>query len=445
MISEILFVLTIITPAVGLAVLGLLLLVNPRISESLVSNITRQTIKLSAIFSMLLLPAVVLHTMGIHIPFLEHFALEGFRLVQVGEYHVNFSFVLHPRETVFLVLASCITYIIAVFASTYLHREKAFNRFHLLLLVTLFGTTIIATAEGLDVLMIGWEFLGVASILLIAFYGHRDTPLNNALSVYRVYRIADIGMMIGIILLHHFAEHAGIHNISELNHEQINWVMGFIVLGAMGKGAIFPFSYWLPKGMEGPTPSSAVFYGSVSVHLSPLLLLRVMPELHAASYIPWVVIGLGAVTALYGTILVRVQSDVKASIAFATITQIGLIWMEIGMGWYNLAIVHIVANAAFRAHQILRAPSVLQERNHVMQSKRARIEQHSPVWVRVLPTGMRHMLYTMAIERLYLEELWNNIIYMFLSSIQFINNLEEKWRNILDGEETSTQPKGEKR
>ena len=425
MMAEILFVLCLITPAIGLAIIGLLLLIQPKLSEFLVSRITSTTAKLSLAFSTLLIPVLFVHPEGLE--------LHGFRLIKVGEYHLNFSFVLHSLELAFLWLSNAIFVLIAMYSRTYLHREKAFHRFHLLFLAAMFGVSIIATAEGLDVLLIGWEFIGIASVLLIAFYGHRDTPLDNALQVYRVYRYSDVAMLLSVILLHHFAQHANLHSISELHDTHLFWVMLLIVIAAMGKGGIFPFTYWVPKAMEGPTPSSALFYGSISIHLSPLLLLRTMPEIHEASLVHWIVIGLGGLTALYATMVGRVQSDAKAIIAFGTVTQIGLIWMEIGMGWYLLAMVHIFANATMRAHQLLRAPSWLAQRQSIIQHKRAYpSENHG--YLSFLPKSIRRSFYTLNLERWYLEEIWNWIISIFLGSIEMINTLEEKWRDVLEGQ-----------
>ena len=425
MIAEILFVLSVITPGIGLAILGLLLLVQPRISEFLVSKITITTSQLSWVFTTLLVPMLFFYPNGLELP--------GFRLINVGEYHLNFSFVLHPMELAYLWLSNSLFVLISVYAQTYLHREKAFNRFHVLFLASLLGIALIATAEGLDVLLIGWEFVGLASVLLVAFYGHRDTPLDNALKVYQVYRYADVGMLLGVILLHHFSHHASLHAISDLHHEQLTFVMVLIVLGAMGKGALFPFSYWLPKAMEGPTPSSAMFYGAISIHLSPFLLLRTMPEIHEPSIVHLIVIGLGLVTTLYATMVGRVQSDAKAIISFATLTQIGLIWVEIGLGLYVLAMVHIFGNASLRMHQLLRAPSWLAQRQDNIRSKQDFMSENTG-YLAMVPKGIRRSLFTLSLERWYLEELWSLVISIVLGVVEFINALEEKWRSFLEGD-----------
>src|SRR6185436_4924258 len=113
-----------------------------------------------------------------------------------------------------------------------------------------------------------------------------------------------------------------------------------LIVAVAGKSALLPFSSWLPRAMEGPTPSSAVYYGSLSIHAGCFLLLRSAPLLEHAAAARWLAGGLGATTAIFAAVTTRVQSDVKSSLAYAALTQVGIIVVEISIGWYTIAFVH---------------------------------------------------------------------------------------------------------
>src|SRR5213079_388700 len=121
-----------------------------------------------------------------------------------------------------------------------------------------------------------------------------------------------------------------------------------LIVAVAGKSALLPFSGWLPRAMEGPTPSSAVYYGSLSIHAGCFLLLRAAPLLERAVAARLLAGGLGAATAVFAGITTRVQSDVKSSLAYASLTQVGIIVIEIAFGWYRIAFVHLAGHASFR-------------------------------------------------------------------------------------------------
>jgi formate hydrogenlyase subunit 3/multisubunit Na+/H+ antiporter MnhD subunit len=132
-----------------------------------------------------------------------------------------------------------------------------------------------------------------------------------------------------------------------------------IVIAAAIKSAQFPFSSWLPRAMEGPTTSSAIFYGSLSAHIGVFLLLRTYPYWETILSIKIFVITIGLITAIVGTLIARVQSSVKTQIAYGSIAQIGLMFVEVALGWHFLALFHFAGNAFLRTYQLLVSPSVL--------------------------------------------------------------------------------------
>ena len=146
-----------------------------------------------------------------------------------------------------------------------------------------------------------------------------------------------------------------------MTSQQALFVGILLLIAAAGKSALIPFSGWLPRAMEGPTPSSAVFYGALSVHLGTFLLLRVGPVLDASPVLSAAVVILGFSSAVYGVLVGRVQSDVKTALAFASLTQVGIITAEIGLGFRYIPLIHIIGHACLRTLQLVRAPTLLHD------------------------------------------------------------------------------------
>ena len=140
------------------------------------------------------------------------------------------------------------------------------------------------------------------------------------------------------------------------------------LFAAAGKSALVPFSGWLPRAMEGPTPSSAVFYGALSVHLGAFLLLRISPLLDRSPVLSGLVVLLGAATCVLATMAARVQSDIKSSLAFASLIQVSIIVVEIGLGLRYLPLIHIIGHACLRTLQLVRAPSLLKDYNSMINA-----------------------------------------------------------------------------
>lgn len=332
-----------------------------------------------------------------------------------GTYTFEISFLVDRLSATMMVLASAITLLIGRFSVNYLHREAGFTRFFLLLALFATGMLLLVEAGSIDLLFVGWELVGLTSALLIGFFHERTTPVRAGLKAFTIYRLCDIGLLLAVVLLHHFAGSAEwVEALGERAWPGPSVVLGVgpatilglcLVLAAMGKSAQLPFSSWLPRAMEGPTPSSALFYGALSVHAGLYLLLRAAPLLERAPVASAVLVGVGLLTALHATLVWRVQTDVKSALAYAVLTQVGLMFAEVGMGWYRLALVHLVAHACLRCLQLLRAPSALREvqvRHAASQGVRQR-----PVAVahHVLPERLRQRFYRLALERFALDVL----------------------------------------
>ena len=214
-----------------------------------------------------------------------------------------------------------------------------------------------------------------------------------------------------------------------------------LLIAAAGKSALVPFSGWLPRAMEGPTPSSAVFYGSLSVHLGAFLLLRVSPVLEVSTTLCIVVVLLGLVSAITGAMIARVQTDVKSALAFASLTQVGIIVVEIGCGLRYIALIHIIGHACMRTLQLLRAPTLLHD-YHTLENA---IGKHLPQANRNSDhrsmSPLRIWLYRFALERAYLDASLDRFtVRPFVRVFQWCNAAEKRWTCFLSNIGQRSEP-----
>jgi NAD(P)H-quinone oxidoreductase subunit 5 len=318
----------------------------------------------------------------------------------------------------FAALSAAIAGIVAAFSNRYLHREPGYNRYFCLLAMFVTGMLLVALAGNVAVLFIGWELVGLSSALLVAFFHERPAAVSNALRVVSVYRISDAAMLSAAVLLRHVAGSdslallfgSGATSTIGLTETNATIIAVLLIVAVAGKSALLPFSSWLPRAMEGPTPSSAVYYGSLSIHAGCFLLLRAAPLLEQAPAARLLAGGLGAATAVFAGITTRVQSDVKSSLAYASLTQVGIIVVEIAIGWYTIAFIHLAGHACFRLLQFLSAPNVLHDL-HGMEDALGDRSSHTGGYLEVVTSDrVRRLLFLIALERGFLDSLLDRVV-----------------------------------
>ena len=278
-------------------------------------------------------------------------------------YTLSLDLYFDKLAAVFLGMTAAMTTLIFIFSKYYLHREQGFKRFYSTVLLFFIGLSLIILGGNFEVLFLGWEFIGISSVLLIAFYRDRFLPARNALKVFSVYRIADAFLLAAIWYAHHLFEKsvsfADLPAVVAQYGNHLAILGGLLCIAALIKSAQFPFSYWLPRAMEGPTTSSAIFYGALSVHMGLFLLLRTYPLWQGSVWLRIIIAGIGLLTAIVASSIARVQSSIKTQIAYASITQIGIMFIEVAAGLQWLVLFHFVSNAALRTYQLLISPSVV--------------------------------------------------------------------------------------
>lgn len=336
----------------------------------------------------------------------------GFDWFRVGEYHFALALYLDHLNLPLVILTTILLGLISQFSVRYLHREEGYFRFFLLLHLFGFGALLVLLAASFDLLLAGWELVGLSSVLLVGFFREREQPVANGIRVFAAYRIGDLGLLLGIFAMHALGKTAELNGLlhgdwpeqtSTMPHTAALLVGGLLTVAAAGKSAQLPFSGWLPRSMEGPTPSSALFYGGISVHLGAYLLLRVQPILAQSSWVCGAVALLGLATALHATLEHRIHSDAKTSLAHATMSQIGLIFAEIALGFPKLALMHMMGHAALRTAQFLRAPSMLHDYHRVHAAAGGALSKTGEHYEQVLPRKLRVWLYSFALNGNCLE------------------------------------------
>ena len=290
-------------------------------------------------------------------------------LFKTTGFEIFIDFFFDKITAVYACIGSILTVLVAIFSRYYLHREEGFKRFFNTILLFFTGYNMIIFSGNFETLFIGWELLGIASFLLIAFYRDRYLPVKNGLKVISVYRFSDICLLLAMWLSHHFwHENITFFKLNDQalvadqlqQHSTLGVLIAIAVLiAAAAKSAQLPFSSWLPRAMEGPTSSSAIFYGSLSVHIGVFLLLRTYPFWESITLVKVIIIVIGISTSIIATAIARVQSSVKTQIAYSSIVQIGIIFIEVALGFHTLALVHFACNAFLRTWQLLVSPSVL--------------------------------------------------------------------------------------
>jgi NAD(P)H-quinone oxidoreductase subunit 5 len=340
----------------------------------------------------------------------------------------------------FVIMTFVLCGVISAFASRYLHRDGGFQRFFLFLSFFLLGMILSSAAGTIETLFFGWELVGLSSALLVAFFHDRRGPVVNGLRVWSIYRLADAAFLIGAMSLHHLSGSGDFSGLAgqgvwpegrvDIPQQSVLLVGCLLLFAAAGKSALVPFSGWLPRAMEGPTPSSAVFYGALSVHLGAFLLLRISPLLDRSPVLSGLVVLLGAVTCVFAAMAARVQSDIKSSLAFASLIQVSIIVVEIGLGFRYLPLVHIIGHACLRTLQLVRAPSLLKDYNSMINALGGVAERRSAI-----EQSRYQRMYRFAMNRGNLDSILDEfVVRPFTAALLWSDRLERRWTNWLSGE-----------
>lgn len=357
-----------------------------------------------------------------------HGEVEVGRWLRIDEYEIPLVLLVDRVSVTLALFANILTSMVARFSRTYLHKEPGFVRFFVLLAFFASGTQLIALAGALELFFAGWEIVGISSALFIGFFHERDEPIRSSLRAFGTYRLADAGLLLATATTFELlgsARFSVLSGAAALPTAEATLIALLFLLSAMGKSAQLPFSGWLPRAMEGPTPSSALFYGAVSIHAGLFLLLRVWPVLEVSVVARTVGVAVGLSTALYAAIVVRTHTDAKGALAHATLAQVGLILVEICLGWITLALVHLVCHALLRLGQYLKAPSAIHD------SHRLGHHHTPPWWLERRAPALAARIYAASLHRLRLDDGIDRAFAPVLAFARVLDGIDRRVRGTL--------------
>jgi len=426
-------------PCMLVFMLGLARLLSFRMSESLICHATQVAVITGLIATVVILAIMLLRDVRY-----VAINLGDWVIIASEHFHFKVKFVFDRLSVPFVILSFALCGTIGAFARNYMHRDPGFERFFVFYSFFLLGMIVTSLAGTIETLFVGWELVGLSSAFLVAFFHDRTNPVRNGLRVWVVYRVADAALLIAAVTLHHQmgeGDFTGLMGVGSWPDGSVSMpggkalIVGLLVLiAAAGKSAQIPFSTWLPRAMEGPTPSSAVFYGALSVHLGAYLLLRVSPIIEASLVLQAAVVTMGLTTAAFAAIAGRVQTDIKSALSFASLTQVGIIIAEIGLGFRYIALIHIIGHACLRTLQLVRAPSLLRDYTQLENAIGDHLSHAEPRSQAMLPARWNHRLYRFAYERGFLDALLDTyIIDPFFTILRACDAAERRWTDLLAG------------
>lgn len=340
------------------------------------------------------------------------------RWLASGDYHINISLMLDTLGLAMGTLVALIAFLTLRFSVNYMHREAGFQRFFMVMSLFSGAMLLIVTAGSALLLFIGWELAGVSSFLLIAYSWERPVATQHAMRAFVTNRIGDAGFLLAIFLS--FAWLGSVEwpqmmaQASGLESLGAGLLAGGFLIAALAKSGQLPFAPWIGRALEGPTPSSAIFYGSLMVHAGVYLVIRLAPIFEQSPAVMVLLVLLGGLTAFYGFIGGLVQTDVKSSLMFATTGQVGLMFLACGLGWFELAAIHLAVHAIWRAYQFLLSPALLYLADRPVRPV--------PGWLRRC-----HRLHTAAMQRFWLDSLSDTLLVKPTRELaRDANNLDEQ-------------------
>ena len=286
--------------------------------------------------------------------------------ISIGGLNVGMSYFLDPLTVIMLFVVTGIGTLVAIYASGYMKGDPGYARFFAAVCLFIFAMTTLVLADNLVLMYLGWEGVGLCSYLLIGFYYHKPSAVAAAKKAFIVNRVGDLGFALGIFLtwqrygsvdLAHVAASAG----TAADQWMDAWIPFLLMLGAFGKSAQLPLYVWLPDAMEGPTPVSALIHAATMVTAGVYMIARLIPlfDPGLSPHALEVVAIIGGLTALFAATIALCQYDIKRIYAYSTISQLGYMFLGVGVASTVGGVFHLFTHAFFKALLFLTAGSVM--------------------------------------------------------------------------------------
>jgi NADH-quinone oxidoreductase subunit L len=290
-----------------------------------------------------------------------------FDWIKFSNFSVKFGFLLDQLSLLWLLFVTGIGSLIHLYSISYMHDDDNLHKFFAYLNLFIFFMITLVMGSNLLIMFIGWEGVGLCSYLLIGFW-HKNQDYNDAAKkAFIMNRIGDLGLLIGIIIIASLFNTADFISIHERILEGTNSVTLFwigiaafaLFIGATGKSAQIPLYTWLPDAMAGPTPVSALIHAATMVTAGIFMITRLNFLFDIAPDVQNLIAIIGAITALVAATIGLLQNDIKKVLAYSTVSQLGLMFLALGLGAYQVAVFHVITHAFFKACLFLGSGSVI--------------------------------------------------------------------------------------
>jgi NADH-quinone oxidoreductase subunit L len=294
----------------------------------------------------------------------------------VGSLQVDLGLLLDPLSLIFVLLITGVGGLIHIYAVGYMANDPGRRRFFGYFNLFVAAMLLLVLGDNFVVLYLGWEGVGLASYLLIAWYTDRPSAATAAKKAFIMNRVGDAGLAIAIFLMFSTfgaVSFSGVFGAVDGASTAVVTALGLLLLlGACGKSGQIPLQAWLPDAMEGPTPVSALIHAATMVTAGVYLIARANPIFDAAPNAQLAVVIVGAATLLYGAIIGAAKDDIKRVLAYSTVSQIGYMFLAVGLGpgVYALGLLHLLTHGFFKAGLFLGAGSVMHGMNDEVDMRR---------------------------------------------------------------------------
>jgi NADH-quinone oxidoreductase subunit L len=301
-----------------------------------------------------------------------------FDWISVHNFKIDFGILLDQLSILWLLFVTGIGSLIHLYSISYMHEDENMHKFFAYLNLFVFFMITLVIGSNLLVMFIGWEGVGLCSYLLIGFWYKNQDYNDAAKKAFIMNRVGDLGFLIGMFILaycfnsldYNLLKSGIIQNSVVSSDHLISIAALCLFIGATGKSAQLPLYTWLPDAMAGPTPVSALIHAATMVTAGIFMITRMNFLFDLTPFVQNIIAIIGAVTALVAASIGLLQNDIKKVLAYSTVSQLGLMFLALGLGAYNIAVFHVITHAFFKACLFLGSGSVIHALHHEQDMRR---------------------------------------------------------------------------
>src|SRR5271154_5672807 len=292
-----------------------------------------------------------------------------FNWMSAGSFKVDFALQMDHLTIVMLLVVTFVSLLVHIYSTGYMAHEEGYYRFFAYMNLFVFFMLTLVLAANVVLMFVGWEGVGLCSYLLIGFWFLKQSAISAGKKAFITTRLGDLGFTVGILLLFWTFQSVDFatvfHKVAGMQAEgfgpsgTLTIICLLLFIGAIGKSAQIPLYVWLPDAMEGPTPVSALIHAATMVTAGVYMVARMNPLFSRAPFAMFIVALIGALTAFFAATIGLVQTDIKKVLAYSTVSQLGYMFLGLGVGAYASGVFHLMTHAFFKGLLFLAAGSVI--------------------------------------------------------------------------------------